>query len=231
MHFALVNGIKVEAKPKLKGVCTNCGSEMIAKCGRVKVWHWSHKNNLSCDPWWESETKWHREWKNKFPAEWQEISHIDPLTGEKHIADVKNPHGLVVEFQHSPIKDEERCSREDFYGEMVWVVDGTRGALDESYFNMGRSGPIQDDPLAYQINWMGRGKFLHNWGESKVKVYLDFGKEVLWRLVFFDGSKKVGAVGPLPKKTFIEDCFKGTRISVTKLKNDSEEADFWFPLS
>jgi hypothetical protein len=81
--------------------------------------------------------------------------------------------GIVIEFQHSNIKPEERISREEFYKEMgggsnglielpceggspgqtvmnrsrihissttftyhqemVWVVDGTRGELDESY--------------------------------------------------------------------------------------------------
>jgi len=220
MRFAIVNGEKAEAQPKAKGICPHCQSEMIAKCGRVKVWHWAHKGNPPCDPWWESETEWHREWKDKFPKEWQEISHIDPLTGEQHIADVKNPFGLVIEFQHSTIKLEERISREEFYKKMIWVVDGTRGELDESYFNMGLSGPLQKSPLAYQITWWGHGRLLHNWSESKVKVYLDFGKDMLWRLILFDSAQKVGAVGPLPKTAFIEDCLKGSEISVTELPDE-----------
>jgi competence protein CoiA len=224
MRYAVVDGERIEATPKAKGVCPHCQSEMVAKCGRVKVWHWSHKGNPPCDPWWEPETEWHREWKDKFPKEWQEISHIDLATGEKHIADVKNSFGLVIEFQHSAMKPEERISREKFYKSMVWVIDGKRGELDESYFNIGVSGPIQKSPLAYQINWYGKSRLLHNWGESEVKVYIDFGKDILWRLVFFDGVKKVGAVGPLPRSAFIEDCHKGTKISVTELpeNNDSE---------
>lgn len=221
MRFALVDDQKTEAKPKLKGVCPHCESEMIARCGRVKVWHWAHKGNPPCDPWWESETEWHREWKDNFPIEWQEISHIDPNTGERHIADVKNPYDLVIEFQHSPIKPQEREAREKFYGEMIWVVDGTRGALDESYFNMGLYGPIQENPLAYQVEWWGRSRLLHNWADSSVKVFLDFGKEVLWRLVFFDSKKKLGAVGPIPKSALIEDCFNGTKISVTEKKSEA----------
>jgi len=217
MRFSIIDGEKVEAQPKSKGICPHCQSEMIAKCGRVKVWHWAHKGNPPCDPWWESETEWHREWKDKFPKDWQEVSHIDPITGEQHIADVKNPFGLVIEFQHSAIKPEERISREKFYKEMVWVIDGTRGELDESYFNMGLHGPIQKSPLAYQIEWWGRSRILHNWGESEVKVYLDFGKDVLWRLVLFDQAKKIGVVGPLPKSSFVEDCYKGVKISVTEI--------------
>jgi len=190
---------------------------VIAKCGRVKVWHWAHKRIQHCDHWWETETEWHREWKNQFPKEWQEIIHTDSGTGEKHIADIKTSYDLVIEFQHSIIKDEERISREKFYEKMVWVVDGCRSELDKSYFQMGLNGPIQNSPLAYQITWLGKSRLLHNWCESKVKVFLDFGEDVLWRLVVFDKRKKIGAVGPLPKKKFIEDCIDGNEISVTEI--------------
>jgi len=193
VKYALVNGIKKEAEPKLRGVCCYCRAEMIARCGRYKIRHWAHKSRAECDPWWESEGEWHRNWKNHFPIDWQEVVHFDEVTGEKHIADIKNPHGLVIEFQNSSMTQEERQSREKFYKKMIWVVNGNRSDLTEAYFNMGLSGPIQKNPLAYQISWMGRGKFLESWGEAKAKVYLDFGKDVVWRLVFFDKKKKIGA--------------------------------------
>ena len=220
MQFALVNGLKSAPAPKLRGLCPHCESEMVSRCGRVKVWHWAHKGHPPCDPWWESETQWHRDWKNQFPIEWQEVSHVDPATGETHIADVKNPFGLVIEFQHSPIKPEEMKSREQFYGEMVWVVDGLRGELDESYFNMGLSGPIQKNPLAYQVQWWGQSRLLHNWGAATAKVYLDFGKDHLWRLVLFDAKRKMGAVGPIAKSAFVDDCLHGTRIIVSVMPED-----------
>ena len=95
MRFATVDGEKTEATSKAKGICLHCGSEMIAKRGRVKVWHWAHKGNYPCDLWLEKETEWHRKWKHQFPKEWQEVSHVDSDTGERHIADVKDPFGLV----------------------------------------------------------------------------------------------------------------------------------------
>lgn len=42
---------------------------------------------------------------------------------EIHRADVKTPTSLVLEFQHSPISDEDKISREDFYQNMFWIVD------------------------------------------------------------------------------------------------------------
>ncbi|WP_437618553.1 competence protein CoiA [Sorangium sp. So ce1151] len=219
MKFAIVNGAPTEPKPKVAGTCVNCGAEMVSKCGRVKVWHWAHKWNPPCDPWWESETEWHRAWKNLFPNDWQEVPSVDPQTGERHVADVKNPNGLVIELQNSPISVDERASRERFYKEMIWVVNGKRGELDERYFDMGRSGPIQTNPLAYRIEWFGHGRLLHNWAPLNANVYLDFGKEHLWRLVSFDPAKKVGVVGPVPKATFIEDCRSGTAIRVALLES------------
>jgi competence protein CoiA len=74
-----------------------------------------------CDTWAEKETDCHRAWKNKFPAEYQAFIHHDRQSGEKHIADVGTPHGLVIEFQHSYLDPLERAARERFYGNMVWA--------------------------------------------------------------------------------------------------------------
>ncbi len=147
MQFANVDEIKTRPKPKLRGTCPHCGSDMISRCGRVKVWHWAHKRNPHCNRWWESETQWHRDWKNCFPIEWQEISHTDSVTQEIHIADVKNPFGLVIEFQHSRIKPEEREAREDFYDESVgWVGSvGSRCFLEIDFSPTG--SPIFSFPI------------------------------------------------------------------------------------
>lgn len=124
MKYSLVDNEKVEAFKGGKGECTLCGGETTAKCGTKVIHHWAHKPKDNCDPWWENETEWHREWKNKFPKEWQEVVHHDEVTGEKHIADVKTPAGLVIEFQNSPISIEELSSREKFYKSMIWIVNG-----------------------------------------------------------------------------------------------------------
>ncbi|MGE8452258.1 MAG: hypothetical protein ACN6OP_16870, partial [Pseudomonadales bacterium] len=142
--------------------------------------------------------------------------HQDSVTSETHVADVKNPFGLVIEFQHSPIAPEEMRSREAFYKEVIWVVDGLRGDLDLSFFRMGLSGPIQQSPLAYQVQWLGRGQLLRNWAEAKAKVYLDFGENVLWRLVLYDAERKIGVVGPVLRDAFIRDCLTGKAIHVTE---------------
>lgn len=123
MMFSAVNGQKAVAFPKGRGVCLFCGNDVIAKCGNQKVWHWAHSIKQTCDPWWENETQWHRDWKAHWNEQFQEVVHFDSLTGEKHIADVKNREGFVLEFQNSPLNDGELISRERFYGDMAWVVN------------------------------------------------------------------------------------------------------------
>src|SRR5262249_30642142 len=120
MRFALASRQRVEAYPGGKGMCPVCNGEVIAKCGTHRVSHWAHRGIRDCDSWAEKETDWHRAWKNNFPAECQEFIQHDGQSGEKHIADVRTPHGLVIEFQHSHLRPLERAGRERFYGNMVW---------------------------------------------------------------------------------------------------------------
>jgi hypothetical protein len=141
MKFALVCGKRTEATKGARGVCPNsdCNSELIAKCGKIRTNYWAHKSKRNCDAWWEPETEWHRSWKNNFPSDWQEIVLSDELTSEKHIADVRTKHGLVIEFQHSHIDPDERTLREKFYKNMIWVVDGTRLKRDYPRFLEGKN--------------------------------------------------------------------------------------------
>ena len=185
MKFALVNGERREAQPKLVGECRCCGSKMIAKCGDVYAHHWAHKGRRKCDLWWENETEWHRAWKNQFPEDWQErIQYAED--GEKHIADVKTEDGWVIEFQHSAIKAEERDSREAFYKRLVWVIDGKRRKFDERKFreaweDAGKPlGP--EEPLRALSFYEGR--LLDEWVGRPTHILLDFGEEDwLWWLI------------------------------------------------
>ena len=176
MQFAVINNLKVKPIKGQIGFCPMCGAEMIARCGEIKIHHWAHKGKLHCDKWWESETQWHRNWKNYFPVEWQEIIHKDS-NDEKHIADIKTPHGLVVEFQHSYISKEERDSRESFYKHMIWIVDGTRRKSDLNrykagarYFNRSKMPNVVYVPYPEEV-------MPKEWSESKEIVIIDFNGE------------------------------------------------------
>jgi len=174
MKFAIVGGNKVEASKGAKGLCQSCGAEMIAKCGEFKINHWAHKRNGQCDAWWETETEWHREWKGNFPSEWQEVIQFDRFTNEKHIADVRTDKGLIIEFQHSHINPVERRHREDFYKNMIWIVDGTRLQRDIPRFVKGQKDFLRmDNPGVFGIEFAD-DCFPKNWLGSSVPVIFDF---------------------------------------------------------
>lgn len=176
MRFALIDNQRVEAHPKQQGLCPICSQPVIAKCGEKKVWHWAHRSNTSCDSWWESETEWHRNWKNNYPLDWQEIVLFDQKTGEKHIADVQTIHKLVIEFQHSAIKQEERISREMFYKNMIWVVDGTRLKNDYPRFLKEINSLFfikTNNDNVFNVEFPDK-VFPSNWLESSVPVIFDF---------------------------------------------------------
>jgi hypothetical protein len=213
MQFALVENVVSESKPGLNGTCKYCGTSMVPKCGRHKIWHWAHKSLVPCDTWLETETAWHREWKNKFNKEWQEIIHFDTETGEKHIADVKTDRGLIVEFQHSAMKFEELESREQFYKNMVWIVDGCRSDQNAFLFDQGLAGPISVNPDTYSLQWFGSSKIFEDWMQATKPVFLDFGSENLWRLVSFNSATKKGVVELIGRECLVGDITEGRPLA------------------
>lgn len=149
MQYSLVDDVRCEAFVGGRGLCPTCGAATIAKCGPRILHHWAHAGRRNCDPWWENETEWHRAWKNLFPESCREVTHIAP-DGEIHRADIKTPTGIIIEVQHSAMSDAERQSRESFYGNLVWVVDG-RGF--KKNFNIYHLLPAPESEVAQDLVW------------------------------------------------------------------------------
>ncbi len=173
MKFALIAGQRIEAFAGGRGACPLCRGEVIAKCGSQRIPHWAHRGIRDCDSWAESETEWHRAWKNRFPTEFQEFIQHDETSGERHIADVRTAHGLVLEFQHSHIDPDERTARERFYGNMVWIVDGTRLQRDYPRFLKGKDG-LRPIIQGYYLLAFPEECFPAIWLSSSVPVIFDF---------------------------------------------------------
>ena len=208
MRYALINGVRQETQPRLKGLCPGCGGEVVAKCGRHVIWHWAHASRCHCDPWWEAETAWHRSWKNHFPIEWQEVPLRDASSQELHIADVQTHAGLVLEFQHSSIDPVEVDARCRFYQKMVWVIDGCKNDADRYNFTNGRGRPNLHGIVQFQ--WFSRSKLFERW-HIATPVFIDFGQEHgFWRILRYDPKTKIGRAGLVDRASFIELASSGT---------------------
>jgi len=245
MKFALFNDERSEATKGAKGVCPCCGSELIAKCGEVYIHHWAHKNKCD-DRWWENETEWHRNWKNEFPSDWQEVVHHDK-SGEKHIADVKTDEGWTVEFQHSYLKPEERRSRNNFYKKLIWVVDGTRRKTDLKQFqkviNEESSLDKPSQKLLY-VHFPEWSRLLMEWKDSDSLILLDFkdgfsSNEDLWLIyprmykdnIFLSQFSRTAFIEYLNNNMFDEIMDKAINpIKVTvehSIKNNEKTTGYW----
>ena len=223
MKFALQADQRIEATPNALGVCPCCGTEMIAKCGNRKVWHWAHKTKQTCDHWWENETQWHRDWKDQFPVEWQEVVHFAE-DGEKHIADVKTSTGLVIEFQHSSIKREEIEARTHFYKNIIWIVDENRSFKRNQNDFRERMARIKNEELDYSSDFSGS-----NWGSLKVPIFIDTGIDgwVIGQVPQSEADFGFYKSHYLQKDYFIRSLIMSGRYLKTKMKSPAGQTNRW----
>ena len=165
MQYAIIGSERSEPFVGGKGLCPTCGDEMVAKCGPRLLHHWAHKGRRNCDPWWENETDWHREWKSYFPENCREIHHRAE-DGEIHRADVKTPTGIYIEIQHSAMSDAECKARETFYGNLLWIIDG-RGFRKN--FDVYHELPHPNSVVASNLVWYKARRRM--WGSTGGQFY------------------------------------------------------------
>lgn len=200
MQFALVNGQRREAQRGAAGTCPDCGSAMVAKCGPRVIHHWAHASRRNCDPWWENETDWHREWKNCFPEECREVSHAAP-DGEIHRADIKTPTGIVIEVQHSTMTDDERESRESFYRNLVWILDG------RSFRKSFHLGCMLPDPASggfEDIVWSQHAKSAYRRSPEPIECCVSSFWKISEAAIYYPGLTKANIDEVIPSSGLVE---------------------------
>lgn len=119
-----------EAEKSREYFCPVCREAVRVRRGEHNLAHFAHKSGSQCpfgrDK--DNKSEWHRRMQAYFPREAQEVRFTDDKTGEVHIADVfLNDTNTVLEFQKSPISDEEFLKRTIFHinhgHRIVWLFD------------------------------------------------------------------------------------------------------------
>ncbi|WP_164860741.1 competence protein CoiA [Parasedimentitalea marina] len=215
MRFALLDNQRIEATPRAVGSCPSCKADMVARCGTKKNWHWAHRGRRHCDHWWENETEWHRTWKNQFSSDWQEVSARDE-TGELHIADIKTPNGLTIEFQHSAIKLGEVVKRTNFYGQVIWIIDATRRPTDAIQYErmLEDNYPERFDGVDIYTVYYEETRLLKEWGALGVIVGFDYGGDNLCLLTAAQGYSRY--LFDFPKAEFVRRVIEGKPLPVVQ---------------
>lgn len=110
--------------------CPACGEPLKHKKGKVRRPYFAHLPDTKCHYGQDKDYKseWHIRMQDYFPKEAREYLFVDEETGEKHIADVfVKDANTVLEFQHSPIDEQEFVSRTYFHlknkRRIVWLFD------------------------------------------------------------------------------------------------------------
>ena len=123
-----------------KCFCPVCNEELRLRKGGKNRPHFAHKQDTECQYGKDQDYKseWHIRMQEYFPREACEVRFTDDETGEVHIADVfLEDSKTVLEFQHSPISEDEFMSRTIFHlkneRRIVWLFDESSKSLDSTY--------------------------------------------------------------------------------------------------
>lgn len=188
MLLAVKNDQRV--RPQLTGeraVCPQCDSEVLSRCGEIKIWHWAHCATERCDSWSEGESEWHLEWKSEVPDSWVEV--CMNRNGQRHRADIQLPNGIVVELQHSSISLSDIVARSQFYGYMVWIFD-VQDCLTGSTRGAGLYIRHQQDGDYRSFKWkQPRSYVMHASWQERTTVLLDLGNDELLLVKKIDRGK------------------------------------------
>ena len=153
--------------------CPICGSPVSVKAQESSAIRPPFAHKRKClDTWQHDMSEWHLNWQKCFPEENREV--IVEKDGVKHRADVL-VNGIVIEFQHSPIKADEIEERNSFYVScgynVVWVFD----ANEKISHCWGNNHSI--DPFRCNVNdlqWKRKRAEFSKPMKSNVAIYLDY---------------------------------------------------------
>ncbi len=205
MRFALdLCGQKITAtRSCTRAVCQVCYGEVVAKCGPLISWHWSHLSERNCDPWYEHLTPWHIAWQ-RYLYRYSNAEIEVPIERYKirHRADAVLPNGQIVELQTSSISARDIYLREEFYGDkLLWVFDA-REAYKSERFSFRK---IDGDKRTFR--WKQPRKSI---SLAKCKVVLDLGDGWLFSLKTIHFDKRCGGSGVLHIRPELDYVQKST---------------------
>jgi hypothetical protein len=131
------------------------------------------------------------DWKRKFPHDWCEFWKAG------HRADVCDPNGSVIEFQHSQLGPNEIQERESFWENLIWVFDAK-----EWFGNL----ELRFQPEKTTFRWKHPRKSVF---AARCPVYFDTGFE-LFEITFLGRNVPCGGKGRFVPYRYFLNLYGGT---------------------
>ena len=143
-------GNRIDADTATKGnlyYCPTCHSVLRLRQGEQRRWHFAHETECA-DKWHYDMSAWHRQWQERFPVETREV--IVKAENVIHRADIL-ANGIVTEFQHSPMTEDEFRTRSRFYMSqgynVIWLFD------EIEHYKAGRFENTDKRRGFYNVRW------------------------------------------------------------------------------
>jgi hypothetical protein len=174
---------------------------MMSRCGSSEDYtkHWYGHHNGSCVSNFEGMSEWHLDWQNTIdnPVGGVNVEVIINGLDRYKRADLKPDHGVVIEFQKSPISYREVKEREQHYKKMIWVLHEERAVT--KYHGVFDRLPEQVRPKsAWGIN-----------RNQNIPIFVDHGEYLSSQNLL---SKKIS------KKEFISKFINSKYLNYNKLR-------------
>ncbi len=190
--------------------CPVCGETLRHRQGNHNMHHFAHLPNSRCTYGKDSDGKceWHIRMQALFSPDAIEYRFNDPETGKvKHIADVfLENSNTVIEFQHSPISDEDFLSRTNFHllsgRRIVWIFDERK---PDSFWGKLKVGPFRESD--YRFIWSRPRKVLSSgpaltskiqFSDYSVCLSIRDGDNEVMRINSWDIDSKMTTLVPQP---------------------------------
>lgn len=188
--------------------CPICNSEVRLRAGDHNEPHFAHIHSCTDDFTYDM-SEWHRTWQELFPLKNREV--VIRYGNEVHRADVLC-YGTVIEFQHSPISEDEFTRRNNFYTaagyKVVWIFDTTDLTGGTIWGDSGRMQLIDEWHKPWgdggKYRWKNPMRCLRNFlpqEEKQIDIFIAFGE-------LGDEPKKLEADACMERVTWVNPNFE-----------------------
>jgi len=179
-HGNRISAVNNDGTRNTSGFCPCCRKSLISKVGKgIRRPHWAHESVERCDEWKEDESDWHYKWRGQFvdgESRYDiDIENVIEKGGKKHFYDVCIDNRLSIVLRRMRLSSEQRREYENFFGEMVWIVEAKMSEYKWLCRNIEQRKIKPFD---------GHYKSCY-WTESSTKNFFDSWKDCT-RLVAFD---------------------------------------------
>jgi hypothetical protein len=130
----------------------------------------------------------------------------------------------VIEFQHSAIKPDEVKRRTSFYGQVIWIIDGTRRPSDMTQYErmLSENYPERFDGVDIYTVYCEETRLLKEWGSLGKIVGFDFGGENLCMLTAAQGRSRY--LFDFPKVEFARLISEGRPLPVVQFAEPTQRS-------